>query len=151
MSEAQDQERLADYLGDEMTGDERRRFEAALSRNPRLEQEVASLQRTLDVLRALDGSLAVPIAVSASATQRRSIIRVGLRSAALVAIAFGAGYLARSAERTAAVPAEPSAAGGGAPHVSPSAQRFAEAWSANAGESDVVRALLAAAHATRER
>jgi hypothetical protein len=151
MSEARDQERLADYLGDEMTGEERRRFEATVSRGPRLEQEVASLQRTLDVLRALDMPLALPSAAPASATQRRSILRAGFRSAALVAIAFGAGYLARSAERPAAAPAEPAATVSRPPRVSPSAQRFAEVWSANAGESDVVRALLAAAHATRQR
>lgn len=84
---------LADYLGDELDGDRKREFEAALARDPEFGAEVRGLQETLEKLRTLDAP--APMAIATSKGGRSLAGPKLLRYAAVLALAFVGGYLAR--------------------------------------------------------
>ncbi|MEE8153842.1 MAG: hypothetical protein V3T53_02655 [Phycisphaerales bacterium] len=84
---------LADYLGDELDGDRKRDFEAAVASDPEFGAEVRGLQETLKTLRTLDALTPMPTATSKGA--RLLAVPKLLRYAAILALAFVGGYLAR--------------------------------------------------------
>ena len=84
---------LADYLGDELDEDRKGEFEAALARDPKFAAEVRGLQETLERLRTLDAPMPMPTATSKGA--RSVAVPKLLGYAAMLALAFVGGYLAR--------------------------------------------------------
>lgn len=84
---------LADYLGDELDGGRHREFEKALTSDPEFAAEVRGLQETLKTLRTLDAMTPMPTAASKRA--RPVAVPRLLRYAAVLALAFVGGYLAR--------------------------------------------------------
>ena len=54
MNEAERDEMLAGYLGDELNEAQRERFESMMADDPELAGEVESLRRTIEAMRALD-------------------------------------------------------------------------------------------------
>ena len=90
-----DDERLAAYLGGEMSEDDRRRFEAAMGENPALADEVRGLRRALEAMRSLDDRTV------SEAPRPRVVVKWGgavLRYAAIIGLAFAAGYFLRGGD-----------------------------------------------------
>lgn len=84
---------LADYLGDELSLEQRQQFEAALVSDPEFAAEVYGLKQTLQTMRSLD----VPVAAMEKQNYlvRTAIMPSLLRYAAVLVLAFIGGYLAR--------------------------------------------------------
>ncbi len=138
---------LADALGGELDPSQRERFDQLLDDDPRLADEFRDLQRTLVAFRSLNDP--VSIGERASAPSRRAVAvhwRAGMRYAAVIGVAFVAGFAVR-----ALMPA-----GSKAPAVtslaaeSPAAweQRFADLYLLHPSESSLARSLVAVAHLT---
>ena len=140
---------LADYLGDELDGDRKREFEAALARDPEFAAEVRGLQETLERLRTLDAPTPMPTATSKGG---RSVTGPTLlRYAAVLALAFVGGYLARG---PAAELSQPPLTGtsqgitGGSSNESTDAWRLrlAKAYAEHPSDSSLARSLIAFVH-----
>ena len=84
---------LADYLGDELSAEQRLQFEVALDTDPEFAEEVDGLKQTLLTIRSLDE----PVATNADQDDvaRRVVKPSLLRYAAILVFAFIGGYLAR--------------------------------------------------------
>ena len=138
---------LADALGGELDPSRRERFDQLLAQDPRLADEFGALQRALVAIRSLDDP--VSIGERASAPSRRAVAvswRAGMRYAAVIGVAFVAGFAVR-----ALMPA-----GSKVPPVTPPAaesqaaweQRFADVYLLHPSESSLARSLVAVAHLT---
>ncbi len=140
---------LADYLGDELDGNRRGEFEAALGRDPEFTAEVRGLQETLERLRTLDAPTPIPTASSKGA--RSSAVPRLLRYAAILALAFVGGYLARG---PAAELPQPPLAGTSQETVGASSNestdawrlRLAKAYAEHPSDSSLARSLVAFVH-----
>jgi anti-sigma factor RsiW len=104
---------LADYLGDELSPEQRRSFEHDLADDADLAAEVESLRGALVAMRALDAGDApdssaspAPLAAIRPASRRGHLVRV----AALLALAFIGGYLVKGMEPAPGVTRGPGAA-----------------------------------------
>ena len=87
---------LADYLGDELSSEQRQQFEAALVSDPEFAVEVDGLKQTLQTIRSLDEPIDV---VAAQDDAIRPAIMPGLiRYAAILVFAFIGGYLVRGSQ-----------------------------------------------------
>jgi ferric-dicitrate binding protein FerR (iron transport regulator) len=90
------QEKLADYLGDEMTAVERRQFERELTQHPELEQEAEQLRLTLAAMRGQWARPAVPTSTSAARWNSMQRRRASWwRYAAAAMLAFAGGFIVR--------------------------------------------------------
>ncbi|MEE9130315.1 MAG: hypothetical protein V3T84_09870 [Phycisphaerales bacterium] len=142
---------LADYLGDELGGDRKVEFEAALARDPKFGAEVRGLQETLERLRTLDAPTPMPTATSKSA--RSSAVPKLLRYAAVLALAFVGGYLARG---PAAELPRPPLTGTSQETVGASSSESADAWrlrlakayAEHPSDSSLARSLVALVHSS---
>ncbi len=87
---------LADYLGDELSVEQRQQFEAALVNDTEFAEEVDGLKQTLQTIRLLDE----PVATKATQDDaiRPAIMPGLLRYAAILVFAFIGGYLARGSQ-----------------------------------------------------
>jgi anti-sigma factor RsiW len=100
---------LADYLGNELSPNDRRTFEEHLAKSPADRAEVESLQRTLDDLRELP-----PPPSGYAPSPRPSTPRIirclyrPLAYAALLLIGIGIGWLAKPAPSTEQQMTEPT-------------------------------------------
>ncbi|UCG32698.1 MAG: hypothetical protein JSU68_13655 [Phycisphaerales bacterium] len=143
---------LAEYLGDELSPEDRRRFEEYLDTDREFAAEVASLRCTLDDMRSLkvpgEGAFAVP----PRAAERRSWPVPVLRYAAVILLAFAAGFLARgwSGGEVGSSGAPPAIADF-RPEQPPAGwqMRFATAYVKNTSKSGLARSLVSLAQATR--
>ncbi len=138
---------LADALGGELDPSQRERFDQLLADDPRLAEEFRDLQRAVAAIRSLDDPAG--IGERASAPSRRALAvpwRAGMRYAAVIGVAFVAGFAVR-----ALMPA-----GSKVPPVTPPAaespaaweQRFADVYLLHPSESSLARSLVAVAHLT---
>ena len=87
---------LADYLGDELTSEQRQQFEAALVSDPEFAAEVDGLKQTLQTIRSLDEPIAVVVAQDDAI--RPAIMPGLIRYAAILVFAFIGGYLAHGSQ-----------------------------------------------------
>lgn len=140
---------LADYLGDELDGDRKREFEAALASDPEFGAEVRGLQETLKTLRTLDALTPMPTVTSKGARPLAGP-RL-LRYAAVLALAFVGGYLARGP--AAELPRPPLTGTsheivGGSSNESTDAWRLrlAKAYAEHPSDSSLARSLVAFVH-----
>ena len=142
---------LVDYLGGEMDRSQRERFEEHLTNDPALAAEVEGLRRALAAMRSLDDPAAGPAVREAAPRPRHGWTSALMRYAAIIVLAFGAGYLANSATTG---PNE-----GGLPGIVRPVQneaprdwetRVAIAYAQQPGRSGLARSLVALACATRE-
>ena len=140
---------LADYLGDELDGDRKREFEAALARDPEFAAEVRGLQETLERLCTLDAPISVLTATSKGA---RSLAGPTLlRYAAVLALAFVGGYLAHG---PAAELPRPPLTGTSEEIVAAWSNESADAWrlrlakayAEHPSDSSLARSLVAFVH-----
>ncbi len=138
---------LADALGGELDPSQRERFDQLLADDPRLADEFRDLQRALVAFRSLNDP--VSIGERASAPSSRAVgahWRAGMRYAAVIGMAFVAGFALR-----ALMPA-----GSKVPPVTPPAaespaaweRRFANDYLLHPSESSLARSLVAIAHRT---
>lgn len=143
---------LAGYLGSELGPDERRQFEDYVAVDPAFAQEVTEMRRVLGALRALDEPAFTPLAHA----RLRSGLRPprwtsALRYAAVIALAFGSGYAARSLYRDQTSPPALSAPQPQQPGNSAGFERrFAEAYEKSAAGSELGRSLIALGRATQQ-
>ncbi len=141
---------LADYLGDELDGDRKGEFEAALARDPKFGAEVRGLQETLERLRTLDAPMPMPTATSKGA--RSVAVPKLLGYAAMLALAFVGGYLARGP--AADLLPRPPLAGTSQETVGASSNestdawrlRLAKAYAEHPSDSSLARSLVAFVH-----
>lgn len=143
---------LADYLGDELSPQDRQRFEEYLDADREFAAEVASLRCALDEMRSLNVPGEDAFAVPPRAAARRSWSMVLLRYAAVILLAFTAGFLARGwfSERVGPSEPSPAIADLGQPqHPAEWQMRFASAYIQNANKSGLARSLVSLAQATR--
>ncbi len=138
---------LADALGGELDPSQRGRFDQLLAEDPRLADEFGALQRALVALRSLNDP--VSIRERASAPSSRAVAvhwRAGMRYAAVIGMAFVAGFAVRAMMPggSKVPPVTPPAA------ESPAAweQRFADVYLLHPSESSLARSLVAVAHLT---
>jgi len=130
---------LADYLGDELSADDRHRFEAMQRDDAELAARVEGMRGAIEVLRTLDAGREQTDGVSRKPARSRGR---GLRYAAAIALAFAAGWAVRSLwSPTPDVTPAP-----GAP--TPWERRLASAWDDQADQAPLARSLLAFARAT---
>jgi anti-sigma factor RsiW len=178
MNDIDRDELLAGYLGDELNEADRARFEAMMADDADLAAEAAALRRTIEAMRALDAAApgmgdapllghapgigpAPPKAGVTPATPLARPLRVWggavIRYAAVIGLAFAAGYVMRGGETPPALTGSSTArpiddAGGEAPLP---AERAAGQWLRRAGEvylnrpggSSFARSLVAIAEA----
>lgn len=117
MNEAERDELLAGYLGDELNEAERARFESMMAGDPELAAEAESLRRTIQAMRSLDapGSGRAPgsrrLAGGGDGSPPASVtspLRVWIgavvRYAAAIGLAFAAGYFMRGGGGQEALP-----------------------------------------------
>lgn len=140
---------LADYLGNELDGDRKGEFEAALASDPQFAAEVRGLQETLETLRKLDAPTPMPTATSEGA--RSLAVPRLLGYAAVLALAFLGGYLARGPD--AELPRPPltgiSQEIVGAPSnesIDAWRLRLAKAYAEYPSDSSLARSLIAFVH-----
>ncbi|MCK4659639.1 MAG: zf-HC2 domain-containing protein [Phycisphaerae bacterium] len=143
---------LADYLGDELDESQRRQFEAHLADDAELAAEVESLRRTLAAMHALDESVSVPEISGGLMGRPRRRTFAFLRYAAVILMAFGAGYftnslsMGRQANSIAGI-VEPGSKG-----VSDNwGTRVAIAYANQPSRSGLARSLVALAHVGRDQ
>ena len=140
---------LADYLGDELDGDRNREFEAAVASDPEFGAEVRGLQGTLERLRTLDAPTPMPTATSKGG---RSLAGPTLlRYAAVLALAFVGGYLARGPAWE--LPQAPLGGTSQGIVAAPSNEstdawrlRLAKAYAEHPSDSSLARSLVAFVH-----
>ena len=138
---------LADYLGDELDGDRKREFEAAVAKDPEFGAEVRGLRETLKTLRTLDAL--TPTATSKGG--RSLAVPKLLRYAAILALAFVGGYMARGP--VAELP-QPPRTGTSQEIVGASSNESAAAWrlrlakayAEHPSDSSLARSLVAFVH-----
>jgi len=140
---------LADYLGEELDEDRNREFEAALARDPEFAAEVGGLQETLQRLRTLDAP--IPMSTATSRGTRSLAVPKLLRYAAVLALAFVGGYLARGP--AAELPRLPLAGTSQEIVAAPSNEstdawrlRLAKAYAEHPSDSSLARSLVAFVH-----
>ena len=140
---------LADYLGDELDGDRKREFEEAVASDPEFGAEVRGLQETLERLRTLDAPIPMPTATSKGARSSAGPRLLGY--AAVLALAFVGGYLARAP--AAELPRPPLTGTsqetvGGSSNESTDAWRLrlATAYAEHPSDSSLARSLVAFVH-----
>ncbi len=140
---------LADYLGDELDGDRKDEFEAALASDPEFAAEVRGLQGTLETLRTLDAP--TPMATATSKGGRLLAVPRLLGYAAVLALAFVGGYLARGP--AAELPQPPLTGTSqeivGAPSnesIDAWRLRLAKAYAEHPSDSSLARSLVALVH-----
>jgi len=140
---------LADYLGDELDGDRKREFEAALASDPEFAVEVRGLQETLQRLRTLDAPTPLP-----TGTSKGDRVLAGPRLlgyAAVLALAFVGGYLARG---PAAELSQPPLTGTSHEIVGAPSNESTDAWrirlaktyAEHPSDSSLARSLVAFVH-----
>jgi ferric-dicitrate binding protein FerR (iron transport regulator) len=142
---------LADYLGDELGAEDRQRFEEYVDTDREFAAEVASLRCTLDAMRSLKVPDEDVFAAPLRAAARRSWSLPVLRYAAVIVLAFAAGFLARGWSGWEGGPSAPPPAIAGLGREQPPADwqmRFADAYVRNANKSGLARALVSLAQAT---
>lgn len=126
MSEREFDEKLADYLAGELGTDERAAFETLIAADPqraRLVQELRAVEATLRAgLPAYDAAEREARAAASAAdvdrtrpAVRRSVGLIAARYAAVIVLAFGAGFMARGWHNAGAAAAEPRVAAPGTP------------------------------------
>ncbi|UCD75444.1 MAG: hypothetical protein JSV91_00710 [Phycisphaerales bacterium] len=163
MSNPDHHDQLAAYLGDEMDEESRIRFETAMSKDPGLAAEAASLRGALEAMRSLPAEPGPAVVQIAPAAGDRLHSWGGwggavLKYAAVIAAAFFIGYSVRgpASERSAAVVAPPDLTDWTDPAVmqartlSPWQERAAQAYVRHEGGSTFGRSLVVLAHAIRE-
>jgi len=140
---------LADYLGDELDGDRKREFEEAVANDPEFGAEVRGLQETLKTLRTLDAPRTMPMGTSKGG--RSSAVPRLLRYAAILALAFVGGYLARGP--AAELPQPPLTGMSQEIVVAPSSEstdawrlRLAKVYTEHPSDSSLARSLVAFVH-----
>ena len=138
---------LADALGGELDPSQRERFDQLLADDPRLAEEFRDLQRAVAAIRSLDDPAS--IGERSPAPSRRALAvpwRAGMRYAAVIGLAFVAGFAVRAQmpADSEAPPVAPWAA------ESPAAweQRFADVYLFHPSESSLARLLVAVADLT---
>ncbi len=143
---------LADYLGNELDGDRKREFEAALASDSEFAAEVRGLQETLERLRTLDAPTPMPTATSKGG-RSLAVPRV-LRYAAVLALAFVGGYLARgpAAVELSKTPSETATQEPAVTSFSDSSDewrlRLAKRYVEHPSDSSLARSLVALARST---
>ncbi len=142
---------LPDYLGDELDGDRKGDFEAALARDPKFAADVRGLQETLERLRMLDAPTPTPMPTVISKGAGSLAVPRLLGYAAVLALAFVGGYLARGPAPELRRPplTETSQEAVGAPsNESTDAWRLrlAKAYAEHPSDSSLARSLVAFAH-----
>jgi anti-sigma factor RsiW len=143
---------LADYLGDELGPEDRRRFEEYLDTDREFAAEVASLRCTLDDMRSLKVPGEDAFAPPPRAAERRAWPVPVLRYAAVILLAFAAGFFARgwSSGEVASSVSPPAIVDFGQEQPPASWQmRFATAYVKNTSKSGLARSLVSLAQATR--
>lgn len=144
---------LADYLGDELDGDRKREFEAAVASDPEFGAEVRGLQETLKTLRTLDAVTPMPTATSKGG--RSLPVPKLLRYAAILALAFVGGYMARGpAVRLPTTPPETTTQEPAGTSFSESSdewrRRLAKRYVEHPSDSSLARSLVAFARSTNK-
>ena len=150
---------LADYLGGELSESQRRQFEAYLAGDPGLAAKVEGLRRALAAMRSLDEPAAAAkghdTRASAPADNhaawRHKWTSALMRYAAIIVLAFGAGYLTNNVTtgpNESGLPAIVRPVQNEAPRDWET--RVAVAYAKQPGRSGLARSLVALTHATRE-
>jgi len=170
MNEAERDELLAGYLGGELTSQDGARFESMLADDPELAADVAGLRRTIEAMRSLDAPGSVRAAGSGRAsgsgrgTMPAPVMRplrmwwgAVVRYAAVIGLAFAAGYFMRGGagpEAQTGIPAARPAEGADSdialpapPEAGEWLQRAAEVYVNRPGGSSFARSLVAIAKA----
>jgi anti-sigma factor RsiW len=147
---------MADYLGGELDDARCSAFDACLAEDPELAREVADLRKAIDALRALEEPDTVRSAPAVESAGHRLRLGMALRYAAVILMAFGAGYLTRNAFEPS-VPVETPGLVRPAPAENKAAEpasgletRMAKAYASQPDRSGLARALLALACAGNE-
>ena len=135
------EELMADYLGGELEPAHAAQYETALAEHPDLAGEVASLQRTLSMIRKTDGKDRPDMPLPSKKAWSRAV----LPYAAALILAFTAGYFFRSIPLP--FTADEHSGGLENPAVGEPledwTQTFAEAYTINPGASRLARSLIA--------
>ena len=145
-------DKLADYLGDELQPEERRRFEEYAATDPSFAAEVESLRETLRAMRSLDESAGEASSGTTHGSARMAWARAPalLRYAAIILLAFSAGYLVPDRSET---PRDVSTATDVQPKRATDQtewqMRLAMAYSNSSSRSGLARSLVALARATK--
>lgn len=164
-------ERMAEHLGDELTAEQRTRFEASLEAHPDLGEEIRSLRRAMRSMQMLESE---PQGANVKTSEVPRHVASGLsrghlmRFAAMIALAFLLGYIVRGLDP--GDPADSRVTGletltpSGLERVEDSAPerseranvesrgtRFAVHYLSDAGRSGLSRSLIAYARATKKR
>jgi anti-sigma factor RsiW len=164
MNEVERDELLAGYLGGELTAEDRARFESMMADDPALAADVAGLRRTIQAMRSLDAPGSGRAPGSADGAAPTSVMRplrmwwgAVVRYAAVIGLAFAAGYFMRGGagpEAQTGIPAarpDERADSDIALPVRPEAgewlQRAAEVYVNHPGGSSFARSLVAIAEA----
>jgi anti-sigma factor RsiW len=144
---------LADHLGGELDADGRAAANRAIAADPDLAADVASLQRAVEDLRRLDFVTETDGADARSrpARSRRPVaLRVRWRQAAIIVLAFVAGFALRAAMPPPAAPAAGVATDRAEPVAGEADEadwslRTAAAYMRDPGRSSLTRSLIAVA------
>lgn len=104
MTNEQFNDLLADWLGDELSPDDRTAFERELAANPLRRAEAQRLREAQDLVRAL--ARPQPQLRQPHPAMLR-VVAAALRYAAVIALAFAGGYMARGPDAPATQPAAP--------------------------------------------
>ncbi len=133
---------LADYLGDELSSEQRQQFEVALDADPEFAAEVDGLKQTLQTIRSLDEPVATNVKHD-EATHR--VVKPGLlRYAAILVFAFIGGYLSRGPQTVQPQIAQQE----NLSSVSDWQLKFAERYAEHSSDSSLARSLVALARST---
>lgn len=138
---------LADYLGDELSAEQRQQFEAALVNDSEFAEEVDGLKQTLQTIRLLDE----PVAANTNQDDvARSVVKPSLlRYAAILVFAFIGGYLTRGPQ-IVQLPTDPQANSIKTLSSNPSEWqlKFAKQYIEHPSDSSLARSLVALARSS---
>lgn len=135
-------QRLAEYLAGEMSADDRARFEETLREDSALAADVAELRQTLAMMSALDAEETE----QPEKGVRPHFLRSAMRYAAIIAMAFVAGYAMRGGGTTMPAASEPNQlalVGASSAPRSSWEQRVARAYAHAPGGNSFGKSLIA--------
>lgn len=133
---------LADYLGDELSAEQRQQFEAALVSDSEFAAEVDGLKQTLQTIRSLDKPVVAMVKHDKAA--RPAIMPSLLRYAAVLVFAFVGGYLARGPQTVQPQLVQQN----NTSNVSDWQLKFAKRYSEHPSDSSLARSLVALARSS---
>ena len=139
---------LADYLGDELSIEQRQQFEVALDADPEFAAEVDGLKQTLQTIRSLDEPVAAAKAKHDDVA-RRVVLPGLLRYAAVLAFAFIGGYLTRGPQTVQPqIGTQDNFEQTISPNVSDWQLKFAKQYVEHPSDSSLARSLVALARSS---